>query len=142
MISLLLVALEVVKLIRSVSERRSIAMVLVSHMEPLANKLGPTHELCLSRARSEDSGAAARATQLSRLPFASRALRRLTDYLFYSLPLIVCAFGATGAAVSMLLADMLRRVDVVAIVAGFLQTYPTPASHCHGPCPHLQNVSR
>ena len=44
--------------------------------------------------------------------------RRLADYLCYSLPLIVCAFGATGAAVSMLLADMLRRVDVVAIVSG------------------------
>ena len=50
-------------------------------------------------------------------------MRRLADYLFYSLPLIVCAFGATGAAVSMLLADMLRRVDVVAIVSGFLETY-------------------
>lgn len=98
-------------------------MVLVSHLEPLASQLGVTRQIQLERARPEDCGASARATRLSRLPFASRVLSRLADYLLYSLPLIVCAFGATGAAVSMLLADMLRRVDIVAIVTGFLQKY-------------------
>ena len=33
----------------------------------------------------------------------ARAWARFVDYFLYSLPLIVCAFGATGAAVSMLL---------------------------------------
>ena len=117
------VAAEVVKLIASVARERQVAMVLVSHMAHLAAELTVTRELHLERARPEDSAAAKRETDLSRLPFASRVLRRLADYLFYSLPLIVCAFGATGAAVSMLLADMLRRVDVVAIVSGFLEKY-------------------
>ena len=98
-------------------------MVLVSHMAHLAAELKPAHEVVLERARPEDAAAAKRDTDLSRLPFGSRALRRLADYFLYSLPLIVCAFGATGGAVSMLLADMLRRVDVVAIVSGFLETY-------------------
>ena len=117
------VALEVVKLIKAVAVRNQVAMVLVSHMEPLASMLQPTRQLHLERARPEDFGTEGRATDLSRLPFAARCGRRLLDYLFYSLPLIVCAFGATGAAVAMLLADMLRRVDVVAIVSGFLQKY-------------------
>lgn len=117
------VAVEVVKLIKTVAARNQVAMILVSHMEPLASKLDPSLQLQLERARPEDEGAAGRATDLSRLPFLARAGRRLADYLFYSLPLIICAFGATGAAVSMLLADMLRRVDVVAIVSGFLQKY-------------------
>jgi ABC-type transporter Mla maintaining outer membrane lipid asymmetry ATPase subunit MlaF/ABC-type transporter Mla maintaining outer membrane lipid asymmetry permease subunit MlaE len=117
------VTAEIVKLIRSVAASRSLAMILVSHVEDSAVQLGPTRELHLERARGEDSGAAARPTQLSRLPFIPRAGRRLADYLLYSLPLVVCAFGATGAAVSMLLGDMLRRVDVVAIVSGFLEKY-------------------
>uniref|UniRef100_A0A7S2MYS5 ABC transporter domain-containing protein n=1 Tax=Haptolina brevifila TaxID=156173 RepID=A0A7S2MYS5_9EUKA len=117
------VAVEVVKLIRSVASARGVAMVLVSHLEPLAKELGPSRQIHLERARPEDCTALARPTRLSRLPFAARTLSRLKDYLFYSMPLIVCAFGATGAAVSMLLADMLRRVDIVAIVAGFLQKY-------------------
>mmetsp|Transcript_42131 Transcript_42131/g.110906 ORF Transcript_42131/g.110906 Transcript_42131/m.110906 type:complete len:280 (-) Transcript_42131:1573-2412(-) len=47
------VALEVVKLIRSVASERSIAMILVSHLEPLAVQLGPARQLHLERARSE-----------------------------------------------------------------------------------------
>ena len=117
------VAAEVVKLIGRVAKERKVAMVLVSHMAHLAAELKPAHEVVLERARPEDAAAAKRDTDLSRLPFGSRALRRLADYFLYSLPLIVCAFGATGGAVSMLLADMLRRVDVVAIVSGFLETY-------------------
>eukprot|EP00965_Chrysotila_dentata_P218093 6190398-Pleurochrysis_carterae.AAC.7 len=31
-----------------------------------------------------------------RLPFTRRAGRRLADYLLYSLPLVICAFAATG----------------------------------------------
>ena len=117
------VALEVVKLVKAVAHRNQVAMVLVSHMEPLASMLAPSLQLHLERARPEDSGIEGRNTDLSRLPFHARAGRRLVDYLCYSLPLIVAAFGATGAAVAMLLADMLRRVDVVAIVSGFLQRY-------------------
>ena len=49
--------------------------------------------------------------------------RRFADYLFISAPLIAMAFAATGAALSMLLADMLLRVDVVRIIAGFLKRY-------------------
>lgn len=117
------VAAEVVKLVGRVARERRVAMVLVSHMGHLAQELKVTRTITLDRARPEDESASERTTDLSRLPFASRALRRFGDYFFYSLPLIVCAFGATGAAVSMLLADMLNRVDVVAIVAGFLETY-------------------
>ena len=117
------VALEVVRLVAKVARERKVAMVLVSHMGHLAKELPVTRSIALERARPEDDAAAARTTDLSRLPFASRVFRRFLDYFLYSLPLIVCAFGATGAAVSMLLADMLQRVDVVAIVAGFLETY-------------------
>ena len=118
------VAREVVKLVAAVARERQVAMVLVSHMAHLASELTLTQSLQLERAAAgEDDAAQQRATDLSRLPFGSRVLRRLADYFLYSLPLIVCAFGATGAAVSMLLADMLRRVDVVAIVSGFLETY-------------------
>ena len=60
---------------------------------------------------------------LSGLHFPRRALRRFSDYFFISAPLIAMAFAATGAALSMLLADMLQRVDVVRIIAGFLKTY-------------------
>ena len=79
--------------------------------------------MSLERARAEDDAAATRATRLLRLPLPARAAARLYDYFAYSLPLIVCAFGATGAALSMLLADMLQRVDVVKIVATFLEKY-------------------
>ena len=47
------VAVEVVKLIRSVASSRSIAMILVSHLEPLATQLGPARHLHLERARAE-----------------------------------------------------------------------------------------
>ena len=118
------VAEEVVKLVRSVAGRASCGFVLVSHMEPLASKLKPTQVVQLERfAASEDDGAATRATDLGRLPMLARARARLADYFLYSLPLIVCAFGATGAAVSMLLADMLERVDVVKLVSDVLSQY-------------------
>lgn len=118
------VAEEVVKLVRSVAGRASCGFVLVSHMEPLASKLKPTQVVQLERfAASEDDGAATRATNLGRLPMLARARARLVDYFLYSLPLIVCAFGATGAAVSMLLADMLERVDVVKLVSDVLSQY-------------------
>ena len=58
--------------------------------------------------------------------FPLRALRRFSDYFFISAPLIAMAFAATGAALSMLLADMLQRVDVVRIIAGFLKTVGRP----------------
>lgn len=119
------VAREVAQLVRSVAVRRSVAFVLVSHEAHLTPQLGPMVERSLDRARCDDSTASSRPTQLGRLPFSSRAGRQLADYFFYSLPLIVTAFIATGAAISMLLADLLQHVDVVAIVSGFLEAYLT-----------------
>ena len=117
------VAAEIVALLRRVAAEQRVAFVLVSHMEHLATLLEPAQTVSLERARAEDDAAATRATRLLRLPLPARAAARLYDYFAYSLPLIVCAFGATGAALSMLLADMLQRVDVVKIVATFLEKY-------------------
>ena len=117
------VAAEIAQLLRRLCDSHGVAMVLISHMHDLAAALQPKHAIELERARPEDADAAGRETALSRLPFGARLGRRLADYLFYSLPLIICAFAATGAAVSMLMCDMLLRVDVVAIVSGFLQKY-------------------
>ena len=41
-----------------------------------------------------------------------RFVLKVWDYLFYSLPLILLTFLASGLAISMLSADILRRVDV------------------------------
>ncbi|EOD40923.1 hypothetical protein EMIHUDRAFT_222339 [Emiliania huxleyi CCMP1516] len=67
-----------------------------------------------------DGDAARQDADLSGLRFAVRASRRFADYFFISAPLIAMAFAATGAALSMLLADMLQRVR---IIATFLTRY-------------------
>ena len=114
------VADEVGKLIRAVAARARCAFVLVSHMEERALSLSPAQIVTLERARPEDDDCDSRPTELGRLPMPARAWARFVDYFLYSLPLIVCAFGATGAAVSMLLCDMLNRVDVVKLVSDVL----------------------
>ena len=45
-----------------------------------------------------------------------RFIEDLTDYVFWSLPLIVLAFLACGIAIAMLSSDILRRIDVTAQV--------------------------
>ena len=77
------VALEVVRLVAKVARERKVAMVLVSHMGHLAKELPVTRSIALERARPEDDAAAARTTDLSRLPFASRVFRRFLDYFLF-----------------------------------------------------------
>ena len=102
------VAREIVAQLRALGSEHGVAMVLISHMEEHAKALATAGHLELDRARPEDKDATGRAASLAALPLRVRTGRRLLDYLFISLPLIVTAFAATGAALSMLLADMLQ----------------------------------
>ena len=114
----------VARLLADVAASRRIALIVVSHLEPLVALLSPTHQVLLERARPEDLPCARPVSsrrQFARLPFAGRVWRRLGDYLLYSLPLVVCAFAATGAAVAMLLADMMERIDTVEVISSFLK---------------------
>jgi len=118
------VAAGVARLLASIASSRRIALIVVSHLEPLVEMLSPTHQVLLERARPEDLPCARPVSsrrQFARLPFAGRVWWRLFDYLLYSLPLIVCAFAATGAAVAMLLADMMERIDTVEVISSFLK---------------------
>lgn len=117
------VAAEIVTLLKSVAAEHGISMLLVSHMAHLAQTLSPSATVALERARPEDGDAVSNRADLSGLGFVLRTRRRCADYLFISAPLVAMAFAATGAALSMLLADMLQRVDVVRIIAGFLKRY-------------------
>ena len=122
------VALEIADLLTRIAERERVAFVLITHMEALAERLQPalTVELHMPLASRENvatsSSAAARGTDVNpgSLSLSSRIGARALDYFGYSLPLVVSAFVATGAAVSMLLADMLQRLEVVELVASFL----------------------
>ncbi|KAL1525446.1 hypothetical protein AB1Y20_020303 [Prymnesium parvum] len=117
------VAHEIVLLLQRVVVEHGIALLLISHMAERAAALSPAATLSLERARPEDGSARRHDPDLSGLRFSMRTFRRFVDYLLISAPLIVMAFAATGAALSMLLADLLARVDVVRIIAGFLKTY-------------------
>ena len=128
------VAREIAALLSSVATERRVALILVSHLEDLAAALAPSRTIELARARPEDAPCTRQGTRTyARLRLFVRVRERLVDYLLYSLPLITCAFAATGAAVSMLLADMLQRVDVAGAVSTFLKqarrARPAPSTH-------------
>jgi ABC-type nitrate/sulfonate/bicarbonate transport system ATPase subunit/ABC-type transporter Mla maintaining outer membrane lipid asymmetry permease subunit MlaE len=52
--------------------------------------------------------------------FFQRFLERLTDYICWSMPLILLTFLACGLAIAMLSADILRRIDVTDRVLGIV----------------------
>lgn len=52
---------------------------------------------------------------------SQRFILKVWDYLLYSLPLILLTFLAAGLAISMLSADILRRVDVTDTVLGIVR---------------------
>ncbi len=58
-------------------------------------------------------------TKRLRWRFPIRLSQRLVDYLGISLPLIVCAFIATGLAISTLFCQLLTSVDLTQIVSAF-----------------------
>jgi hypothetical protein len=98
------VALEIANLIREVARDGRVAFLLVSHMEHLATHLQPALIVDLTP-RPPPPAASGKGTGQRRvvplwrghLSLPSRLVRRFCDYFFYSLPLIVCAFVATGA---------------------------------------------
>lgn len=96
------VALEIATLISEVAKQRQVAFILVSHMEHLAKRLEPalTLELTPRPLPSADERriGSRRSIPLWRGPLSmlSRVVHRFADYFFYSLPLIVSAFVATG----------------------------------------------
>jgi hypothetical protein len=59
------------------------------------------------------------------LLFGTSAMQRfwskLGDYLAWSLPLVLLAFGACGLAIAMLSADMLQRINVTEPVLGVIE---------------------
>jgi ABC-type transporter Mla maintaining outer membrane lipid asymmetry permease subunit MlaE len=55
-----------------------------------------------------------------------RFILKLLDYFLYSLPLILLTFLAAGLAISMLSADILRRVDVTDTVLGVVEKEVKP----------------
>jgi hypothetical protein len=97
------VALEIADLIREVARDGRVAFLLVSHMEQLAARLQPALTVHLLPRPPPAAGKIGtgrrRPVPLWRgqLSLASRLVHRFCDYFFYSLPLIVCAFVATGA---------------------------------------------
>lgn len=98
------VALEIANLIREVARESRVAFLLVSHMENLVTRLQPA--LTVDLVPRPPPPASSRAGRGRRRPvplwrgqlsLPSRLVHRFCDYFFYSLPLIVCAFIATGA---------------------------------------------
>jgi ABC-type lipoprotein export system ATPase subunit/ABC-type transporter Mla maintaining outer membrane lipid asymmetry permease subunit MlaE len=57
---------------------------------------------------------------------SQRFVLKVWDYLFYSLPLILLTFLAAGLAISMLSADILRRVDVTDTVLSIVSKEVKP----------------
>lgn len=57
-------------------------------------------------------------------PFFYRLGQRLFDYVVISLPLIICAFIATGLAFSMIFAQLLHKVDMSTILNSIAKKQP------------------
>jgi len=117
-------ATAVARQIRQLRASRGVAVVLICHEEAYAKEVlgddGTTIELEESTttvaggngANHDRTFPAAKAPNLFGRYGYERFLAKLFDYTFYSLPLILLTFTATGLAIAMLSSDILRRVDV------------------------------
>jgi ABC-type nitrate/sulfonate/bicarbonate transport system ATPase subunit/ABC-type transporter Mla maintaining outer membrane lipid asymmetry permease subunit MlaE len=115
------------------------ALVLISH-EPHLTKvvMDPTnstasdnvtitlHEPANNDATATSSSSTPTKPSLFGTTFWDRFRDRLMDYTFYSLPLIGMAFIACGLAISMLTADLLRRLDFNDQVLDLVDTQVRP----------------
>jgi ABC-type multidrug transport system ATPase subunit/ABC-type transporter Mla maintaining outer membrane lipid asymmetry permease subunit MlaE len=111
------------------------ALVLISHEPHLAQVvMDPTTTSDNVTITLEEPTASTSTDDSSRLSkpslfgttFLDRFWDRLADYTLYSLPLIAMAFIACGLAISMLTADLLRRLDFNDQVLDLVDTQVRP----------------
>ena len=114
-----------------------VAFILISHEVELANMvmgmgkndndndndngdrcgLGNGNVICnleepKSNTKSDENQQKCNAHVFHGITFLQRFSTKVSDYFFYSLPLILLAFSACGLAISMLVCDTLGRIDV------------------------------
>ena len=112
-------AISVAKELVHLRQTQNTALILISH-EPHLSKIVMDDKLTSNNVeveltppntdKSDDSGK--KRALFFGTTFRDRFFERLLDYTFWSLPLIVTAFGACGLAVSMMNADLLGRIEI------------------------------
>lgn len=110
------------------------ALLLISHEPHLAKMVMADFDnatvLLEQPAKQETTGGSQSSKpiqpNLSGTTFFQRFLDRLTDYIFWSMPLILLTFLACGLAIAMLSSDILRRIDVTDRVLGIVDQEVKP----------------
>jgi len=87
------------------------AVAVPPQPRPLANTV-VTLELATRGDGGGGSGGARGEALFAGMSLRQRFWAKLCDYLFWSMPLVVLALAASGLAVALLSADLLRRIDV------------------------------
>ncbi|MGM0439767.1 MAG: ABC transporter permease [Chlamydiota bacterium] len=121
-----LTAREIVKTLQKLLDQ-GLSFIIISHQEQYASQLS---------SRSIDLVAASHknyATPLSATgegwKFYQRTFSAITDYLLYSLPLIILAFLAAGFAINILFSQLLNEVDVTSLLKVILKKHPSIFGH-------------
>lgn len=112
-------AVSVAKELVHISRTEHVSYVLISHEPEIAKIVcdGCQHnqriELIPKKAtEGQDTYQSSYQHLLQGVSFVDRLVEHVVDYLFYTMPLILLAFIASGLAISMLSADSLRRIDI------------------------------
>lgn len=129
-------AVSVAKELVHLRQTQNTCLLLISHephlaevvMDPTKTRHNQVVELKAKHPDSEDDAKSPHNLKPSLFgtTFTDRCYDRLIDYIGYSLPLITMAFCATGLAVAMLTADLLRRLDIQDKVLDLVQTEVKP----------------
>lgn len=111
-------AVSVAKELVHLRKTENLALVLISHEPDIAQVVLSSCQgnviVSLTEPPLQKESHASRKTRpnLFGTHIYDRFFEKLLDYVFYSLPLILLTFAATGMAIAMLSADSLRRMDV------------------------------
>ncbi|CAJ1966135.1 unnamed protein product [Cylindrotheca closterium] len=129
-------AVSVAKELVHLRQTQNTCLLLISHephlaevvMDPTKTHNNQVIELKPKQSQSKDDSQSSTSVKPSLFgtTFRDRCLDRLVDYIGYSLPLIAMAFCATGLAVAMLTADLLRRLDIQDQVLELVETEVKP----------------
>mmetsp|Transcript_30810 Transcript_30810/g.74007 ORF Transcript_30810/g.74007 Transcript_30810/m.74007 type:complete len:599 (+) Transcript_30810:125-1921(+) len=129
-------AVSVAKELVHLRQTQNTSLLLISHephlaqvvMDPTKTHNNQVIELKPKQSQSkEDSQSSSNVKpSLFGTTFQDRCYDRLIDYIGYSMPLITMAFCATGLAVAMLTADLLKRLDIQDKVLDLVETEVKP----------------
>jgi hypothetical protein len=113
-------AISVAKELVHLRRTQKTSLLLISHephlskvvMDPSNTKDNFTVELKPHKKQTGNADFAKKKASLFGTSFQDRFLERLIDYIVYSFPLVGLAFAACGAAIAMLSADLLQRLEI------------------------------